>query len=139
VVQNGVSPPVPKVDREAMRRELGMDPDSLVVLSTGRVHPYKRHERILELAEQLRRRRPDRNIVFVIVGDGPALEALREQVRQAGLEDQVRLLGFRRDTPNLLGMADLALHPARGEGFSLSIIEYMAAGLPVLVPDIPSV
>ena len=40
---------------------------------------------------------------------------------------------------NLLCISNLALHAASGEGFSLSIIEYMSAGLPVLVPDIPSV
>jgi len=139
VVQNGVSPPAPEVTRETMRRTLGIDEDSLVVISTGRVHPYKRHDMIVDIADRLRQREPGLKVVWVIVGDGPALAEVREKVEQLRLDSVVRLLGFRQDTSSLLGMADVALHPALGEGFSLSIVEYMAAGLPVLVPDIPSV
>jgi glycosyltransferase involved in cell wall biosynthesis len=47
--------------------------------------------------------------------------------------------GHRSDVREILCSATFALHPARGEAFSLAIVEYMSAGLVVLVPDIPSV
>ena len=64
---------------------------------------------------------------------------LQQMVIQLDLKNHVRLLGFRNDVRDLLCISDIALHAALGEGFSLSIIEYMSAGLPVLVPNIPSV
>ena len=64
---------------------------------------------------------------------------LQQLVDNLGLNDRVKLLGFRTDVHDLLCSSDIAFHAALGEGFSLSIIEYMSSRLPVLVPDIPSV
>jgi glycosyltransferase involved in cell wall biosynthesis len=109
------------------------------VTTTGRAHPYKRFDFIIKCAEALRNKSSDLDIAFLLVGDGPAMADLREMVTNLKLDNTVRLLGFREDVRDLLCASDLALHAALGEGFSLSIIEYMSAGLPVLVPDIPSV
>ena len=57
----------------------------------------------------------------------------------AGLENEVHFFGPSSEVPTLLEGADLAIHPSRGEGFSLAILEYMRAGLPVVLNDRPSV
>src|SRR5690625_5397881 len=105
VVQNGVSPPAPEVTRETMRRTLGIDEDSLVVISTGRVHPYKRHDMIVDIADRLRQREPGLKVVWVIVGDGPALAELREKVEKMRLVSVVRMLGVRHETFSLFVIA----------------------------------
>jgi glycosyltransferase involved in cell wall biosynthesis len=139
-VLNGIRPV--RVARDAARRvreELGIDDDTLLVVSTGRAHPYKRPEFVIDCAARLRDRAPELPVCFVLIGDGPSMQALRDQVRRLRLGDTVRLLGFRRDVHAILGASDVALHAALGEAFSLAIVEYMSAGLPVLVPDIASV
>lgn len=140
VVQNGI-PPVPSLDgsKDQLRRQLGIPEDSFVVITTGRAHPYKRFDFVIESADLLRTQRPDLSVLFLLAGDGPAMHELESQVAERHLGEVVRLLGFRRDIQQLLHASDAALHAALGEGFSLSIVEYMSAGLPVLVPNIPSV
>lgn len=140
VVQNGIEPLIhTEGDRERLRAELGIEPDTTAVITTGRAHPYKRFDLVIETAAHVRSLAGDKRIIFLLVGDGPALDSLRQLVEQRQLTEDVRLLGYRADTRQLLAAADIAMHAARGEGFSLSILEYMSAGLPVLVPDIPSV
>ena len=82
---------------------------------------------------------PECDVIFLLIGDGQAIPQLEEQIHKHNLEDTVKLLGFRNDVLRILCISDIAFHAAMGEGFSLSIIEYMSAGLPVLVPDIASV
>jgi glycosyltransferase involved in cell wall biosynthesis len=49
------------------------------------------------------------------------------------------LVGRRDDVDDLMRSSAMAIHPSRGEAFSLAILEYMRAALPVVVPDVPSV
>lgn len=139
-VQNG-TPPVKNVSdqRVLSRKMLNIAENAFVCITTGRAHTYKRFDFVIETAECVNRTHPDLPVIFVLVGDGPAMESLRVLISRKGLEHTVHLLGFRPDTRKLLPAADVALHAALGEGFSLSIVEYMSASLPVLVPDIPSV
>jgi len=140
VVQNGIHPVICRQDNnEALREEFGVRPDTILVITSGRAHPYKRFDFIIKCAKVLKERSPDLDVVFLLIGDGPALPELNNMIRSFALEGYVQLLGFRNDVRDLLCISDIALHAALGEGFSLSIIEYMSAGLPVLVPDIPSV
>lgn len=140
VVQNGIPPvEVNKQIAPDLRAGLNIPENSTVCITTGRAHPYKRFDFIIDVAAALNKTLPELNLVFLLVGDGPALPALQQQIQELGLQNRVKLTGFRADAKNLLATADVAMHAALGEGFSLSIIEYMSAGLPVLVPDIPSV
>ena len=105
---------------------------------------YRRSEKHSgELTEELRISTlsvmSETSAIFLLLGDGPALTDLQRQVHDDKLDDTVFLLGFRADVRDILCASDIAFHAALGEGFSLSIIEYMSAGLPVLVPNIPSV
>jgi len=138
-VQNGISPVAFNKDRNKIRQELNIPDESIIAITTGRAHPYKRFDLILEAASLLAKSHSDKNLIYVFVGDGPALKALKVQSKKLALENKVKFLGLRNDVKDLLGASDFAIHAALGEGFSLSIIEYMGSGLPVLVPDIPSV
>ncbi len=71
------------------------------------------------------------------IGDGPSVQELQHLASTLGLSSQVRFLGPlpRREVYERLATCDLMVHPARREGFGLSIVEAMAAGIPVLVPD----
>jgi glycosyltransferase involved in cell wall biosynthesis len=75
----------------------------------------------------------------VLVGDGPDRPAVEEEVRRLGLESAVQLLGERDDVPELLGTADVFVLSSYSEGLPLSILEAMAAGLPVVASNVGGV
>ncbi len=75
----------------------------------------------------------------VLAGDGPALPAVAAAVRREGLSQWVELLGARADVPDLLAGADVFVLSSRSEGFPISVLEAMAAGLPVVATDVGGV
>jgi len=100
------------------------------VLTVARLDPQKGLQHLVSAAALLPQVR------FMIVGDGPERSALEARITQLGLEDQVHLLGFRRDIPELLAECDLFVLPSLFEGFPLSVLEAMAAGKAVVTSDI---
>src|SRR6185437_13533421 len=119
-----------------IRQELSLSPGTLLAVSCSRAHPYKRVSDIVDAAALL----ADLDLRFIHVGDGPELGALQSRIAQHGLDDRFTLLGQRNDVAQILSGCDMAIHASSGEvGLSLSILEFMASGLAVLVTDEPSV
>ena len=139
VVQNGI--PLRSISRNTnyIREELGIPKDAIVAVTTGRAHPYKRVDHIVKAAIKLLKKNSKKDVYFLIVGDGPDLQKIIDLVQVNQMGSRIKVLGFRKDVWEILEDSDFAIHASLGEGFSLSIIEYMAASLPVFVPDIPSV
>lgn len=106
-----------------------------IVLSAGRLTEQKNYAASIQAVKQL----SDCSFEYWIAGQGELEGTLKEQANSLGLADTVRFLGFRDDLPELLARADIFLSPSKWEGFGLSVVEAMAAGLPVVVSDIPGV
>jgi glycosyltransferase involved in cell wall biosynthesis len=138
-VQNGVEPfAIDSRHKVLVRKELGIDDDAVVVVTSGRMHPYKQIDLIVKsFAEALKN--TEEKIELIIVGDGPETLEIARLIGTLGISKRVHMVGFRSDIQDILQAADIAIHAAKGEGFSLSIAEYMSAKLPVIVPDTPSV
>jgi glycosyltransferase involved in cell wall biosynthesis len=118
-----------------VRAELGLT-DELAIVSTGRLAEQKGLEYLIRAIPLLG---PDRGRVRVLLaGDGPLLEPLTTLARELGVLDEVRFLGFRSDVGDLLSAADLVVLPSLWEGLSISLLEAMAAGRPVVTTDIGS-
>jgi glycosyltransferase involved in cell wall biosynthesis len=136
VIYNGIEQN--KVDdsikgRELVRRELGIDKNAEVVIITGSLK-WKGHETLLDAVALIARQAP--NLTVLIAGRGPQEPALRQQAAQLGISNRVHFLGFRQDIPALLSAADVFVLPSRSEAFPVSILEAMAAGLPVIASNI---
>jgi glycosyltransferase involved in cell wall biosynthesis len=71
-----------------------------------------------------------------LIGDGPQRAELQAALRQAGIEERVDLLGARDDVPERLAEAQIFMLATHREGFPLSILEAMRAGLPVVASDV---
>jgi glycosyltransferase involved in cell wall biosynthesis len=140
IIQNGITPLIEnKNNTKSLREILGIDKDTLIIISTGRFHTHKRFDFIIECANEIRNTSPKLDFIFLLVGDGPTHSEMKDKVRELDLEKHVKLLGFRNDVHDLLFISDIAIHASEGEAFSLSILEYMSSGLPTLLPDRPSV
>ena len=72
-----------------------------------------------------------------VVGDGPLRGDLERRAAALGLDGRVRFLGWQDDPAPFLAVAGLAASPSRSEGLSLSILEALEAGVPVIATDIP--
>jgi glycosyltransferase involved in cell wall biosynthesis len=139
VVQNGIGDIVAPVDPNYIHDILGIPRGSQVCVVVARAHPYKRVDFVIEVARICFAELGLNNLYFVHCGDGPDLGRLQQIVARCGMRSRFLFAGRRNDVAQLLLSCDFAIHPARGEAFSLSILEYMRAGLAVLVPDIPTV
>lgn len=116
--------------RPALRSELGLGTEDLVLLQVARLDPYKDHATALRMIETVARSRPDARLV--LVGEGPEEASVRAMVQRRGLEPNVRLLGLRTDIARLLPVADLFLLTSVTEGIPVTLIEAMAASLPIV-------
>jgi glycosyltransferase involved in cell wall biosynthesis len=74
-----------------------------------------------------------------LAGEGPELKAVASAVTREGLSQRVELLGARADVPDLLARSDVFVLSSRSEGFPVSVLEAMAAGLPVVATDVGGV
>jgi glycosyltransferase involved in cell wall biosynthesis len=138
VIQNGI-PPLP-APRHDVRRELGIPAQAPVIGAVTRLYRQKAPELMVLAAAQLAAEFPDLQVL--VVGTGPEEGRVRALIEAHGLAGSVRLLGLRDDVPDVLAALDVALSTSDWEGTPLSMIEYMAAGLPVVatavggVPDL---
>ena len=82
---------------------------------------------------------PDRAFEALIVGDGPDREEVAAEIRRLGLEERVQLAGERSDVPELLAGSDVFVLSSRSEGLPVSVLEAMAAELPVVASDVGGV
>ncbi|MGH8975721.1 MAG: glycosyltransferase [Acidimicrobiia bacterium] len=127
-------------ERDAARAELGVDGDQLLVATVANLRANKDYPTMLRAARQLAD--AGEPIRFVSVGQGPLAEELDGERERLGLGEQFRFLGYREDPVRVLVAADVFCLSSRFEGLPISLLEAMAAGLPVVatrVGGIPSV
>jgi glycosyltransferase involved in cell wall biosynthesis len=128
--------PVPQGDGTAVRRELGINDEMPLLLAVGNLYPVKGHDILIQALGVLARENPDVRWVAAIAGRGEEQARLQELTRAMGIEDRLRLLGFRSEIGALLHAADLFVHPSRSEGLPLAVIEAMSTGLAVVASDV---
>jgi glycosyltransferase involved in cell wall biosynthesis len=108
-----------------------------VILYLGRLKRYKGIELTIDAMPRIRERVP--NAVYWIAGEGDYRSALEEKIQAAGLNDSVRLLGY-KDGPEKLAVLDstrVLVYTSPKEGWGLSVIEANAMGIPAVASDSP--
>jgi glycosyltransferase involved in cell wall biosynthesis len=123
--------------RGEIRRRLGISPEVPLVGIIARLVPIKDHNTFLEAACDLHRSRPD--VRFLIVGDGELRPHLERHVQALGLSQCVSFLGWQRELEPIYADLNLAVLSSLNEGTPVSLIEAMAAGLPVVATRVGGV
>lgn len=135
VIENGIDlPPASSETRDLLRSRLGLDPGRQYITCVARFHPVKDHRTLLEAFARLAPEAPHADLL--LVGDGQLRSVLEEQTGRLGLRSRVRFLGVRHDVPSLLGASDVFALSSLSEASSLTLLEAMAARLPVVVTDV---
>lgn len=124
----------PDVDRAQVLDALGVDPGDRVVACVARMASPKSHHILLAAAARVLRSAP--RTTFLLVGDGPLTESLQAQARSLGISSKVVFAGARDDVPRILCACDASALTSNREGFSIVVIESLAAGLPVVATDV---
>jgi glycosyltransferase involved in cell wall biosynthesis len=119
-------------ERGAVRRELGLGADALLVGILGRLAPIKRHDVFLLAAARIAANRPE--VHFVVIGEGELLAEMRGLADALGIGERVHFLGWRahRELPALLTDLDVLANTSDNEGMPVSLIEALASGVPVV-------
>ncbi len=76
------------------------------------------------------------NVVFLIIGDGHLRSSLETLAQKLHIQDHIQFLGWRNDVPEILKILDVFVQTSLWEGLSLSILEAMAAGKPIIATNI---
>lgn len=116
--------------RQRLRAEFGFSSTDFLAIQVARLHELKDHQTALRAIAEVSRHQP--HIRLLIVGEGDQRSAIEAAVREQKLKEHVVLAGNRADVADLLAASDVFLMSSISEGIPLTIIEAMAAGLPVV-------
>ena len=119
------------VDRAEKRREIGVPEDAFLLMSVGELNENKNHEVVLRALAQTE----NEKIHYAIAGRGPLQEYLIKTAKELDIGEQVHLLGYRKDVPELYKAADCCIFPSIREGLGLAALEGAASGLPLICAD----
>jgi glycosyltransferase involved in cell wall biosynthesis len=139
VIPNGFDCDIFRPDeyaRRCIREQLGLESGVILVGLVARLHPAKDHFGFLHAASLVSATHPETR--FLLVGRGlvKSESVLTKRIKELNLMDRVLLLGERTDIPQLTAGLDIACSSSAYEGFSNSIGEAMACGIPCAVTDV---
>jgi glycosyltransferase involved in cell wall biosynthesis len=120
--------------REVARSALGFPAAAFIVGTVSRLVSCKRHLDLLEAFAEILPQFP--GALLAIVGDGPLRPEIEARIARLGLQQSVVMLGDRRDIPEILAALDVFCLPSDQEGMPMTVLEAMAAGLPVVASDV---
>lgn len=108
--------------------------DKKKIVFVGRISFEKGCERLIQIAERLKRD----DIMFLVVGDGPYKEEFLQEIQKKKLEDKFTVTGFvsKLNIPYVLQNADVLLIPSIHEEFGGVVLEGVAAGVPIVTSGV---
>jgi glycosyltransferase involved in cell wall biosynthesis len=120
-----------------LRARWGISDDEVLAISVGRLEPVKNHAAMIAAVAEAAEKVPQ--IRLAIAGTGGLEAGLKARAKELGLGNRVLFLGHRRDIPDCLRAADLFVSSSTSEGQPVSLLEAMAAGLPVIATAVGGV
>jgi glycosyltransferase involved in cell wall biosynthesis len=119
-------------NRDELKKEFDLPPQAIVCTGIGRLVPQKGFDILIEGFAKIASQVPD--LYCLIIGEGDDKAKLSEQIRSAGLEKQIRLLGYqdRAKAMSILKSSDIFVMPSRYEGTPIALLEAAALRRPIL-------
>ena len=134
IIHNGVeTPPLSAHARERARQALGLPQETIVCGAVSRLQPVKGIDDLILAFAQVREKQ---DVHLVIIGEGQERQYLEELTVETGCSNRVLWTGYRQDVLKLLPAFDLFVQPSHHEGLPNTVLEAMAAGLPVIATEV---
>lgn len=140
VIYNGVELAPPQKPRSAWRAALGIDEAAPTAAMVANFRPQKDHPALLRAWRDITRKWPNGRPAprLLLAGaEQQSYDSVRRLAGELGLLESVRFLGQVKDVSGLLAASDVGVLASNHEGLPNVVIEYMAAGLPVVATDLP--
>ena len=128
---------VSEYDKLAVKKELNIKEDKTVVGMVARLTEAKSPQTFVKVAKKLLER--DNNMFFIFVGDGEYREAIEEELKRLNISDNFLITGWVKEIEKYLAIMDVGVLTSIWEGLSLTVIEYLAAKVPVAASNIGGV
>lgn len=124
-------------ERTAVRRELGIDDDEIVIGTVANFRAEKGYDIWLQAAVlALRDAAPGTRLRFISIGQGPLEHAIRTKVAELDLGTRVQLLGYRADATRIMTGFDIFTLASRHEGLPVALMDALVLGLPIVATDV---
>lgn len=120
------------IDAKRKRKELGISPNSIIILSIGELSKRKNHEVVIRALSEL----SNPNIHYFIAGKGVLKEFLENLSKELNINTNVHLLGFRTDIDELCNISDIFCFPSKQEGLPVALMEAMASDNAIICSNI---
>jgi glycosyltransferase involved in cell wall biosynthesis len=140
LLPNGIADPVITREPVAVRAEIGAPEDGLLAVCASLFSPVKGHADLLEAVRLLP---DDLPLVVALAGDGALLAEVQATVNaDPALRQRIRILGFRRDVPDLIAASDFVIQPSLRDALPTVLISALAGARPIVgtavggIPDI---
>lgn len=119
--------------RQSVRRELGYEPNQIVVGHIGRYTKEKNHAFVLKIFSELKKLNDDARLLMI--GGGPLHTQITQASERMGIFSDTVFTGVRSDVDQLVQAMDIFVRPSLYEGLPVTMVEAQAAGLPCLISD----
>lgn len=137
VIYNGIDPDkYSENETTDLREEFNVPKDSPIIGFVGQLNERKGFDTLLPAFNLLLQNVP--NAILLIAGKGDTLEQIKHFADENQIKNNIKLIGFRDDVPNIMRTIDLLVLPSWWEGFGIVLIEAMAASKPVITTNISS-
>ncbi len=136
VIYNGIDLQEFKPNRSPgqVKKEINIPLNSTVIGQVGRLRPEKGHRVFLHAAKKVCENK--KNVIFILIGDGPERDSLMKLSSELGLNNKVLFLGSRTDVPDLVNAMDICTLSSYMETFPNALLEYMSLKKPVVAPKV---
>lgn len=119
--------------KKALRKQYHYDNDEFILLYAANLS-YRKHQDLI-IKAAARARNKVSNLKIILAGTGECEEEYRSMIKDFELENTVEIIGYVREIPKYMGLADAVVSTARQEGLPINIVEAMATGLPIIATD----
>jgi glycosyltransferase involved in cell wall biosynthesis len=127
IIHNGVTP---KPERDLERPLPELPANAVTGFIAARLHPEKNHRMLLQATQSVVRGHPEFHLL--VAGQGELRAELEAYTNELGISRNVHFLGARGDVSAILDRAHIGILSSINETFSVAVLEYMRAGLPVI-------
>lgn len=126
--------PISEMEKTELKAQYGFANDDFLLLYVAELSDRKNQRILIDAVSIIKERYP--NIRLLLAGEGVNKGICQEYIVEKGIEENIILLGFRKDVKNLITISDIAVSSSRIEGLPVNVIENMASGMPIIASEV---